>query len=102
MEEAVRVVEYSVASPEQRRSLADSVGDEIGRGATVVGMIPIALRQDEEGDYTTARVAVLYLGGEESRSGGEAVAAASVATEETASPSLVEDIMQLHEPEDRN
>lgn len=99
MNESVRVEEYSFGSPEQRRSMAQSIGEEIGKGATVVGMVPVSLMKDgEEGDFTTLRVAVYYLGGEETPPPTEAEAVATLATEEESpAPSLVEDIMQIPE-----
>lgn len=102
MNEPVRVVEYSFASPEQRRAMADSVGEEMGKGATVVGMVPVSLMADgEEGDLATLRVAVFYLGGEETGPAGPMEATAAVGVEEEMAPSLVDEIMHLHEPDER-
>lgn len=101
MNEPVRVVEYSFATPEQRRTMAESLGEEMGKGATVVGMVPVSLMTDgEEGDLVTLRVAVYLLGGEASGPGGpmEEAAAVGVAEEEMAAPSLVDEIMHIHEP----
>ncbi|MGV3617047.1 MAG: hypothetical protein ACO1SV_17105 [Fimbriimonas sp.] len=100
MSEAVRVVEYSFGEPEQRRSMAQSIAEQLEQGATVVGMVPVSLRTDgTEGDLITLRVAVFYLGGEETTGGGEAEAVASVGVEEVAAPSIVDDIMHIPEPE---
>lgn len=101
MDEPVRVVEYSFGTPEQRRTMAQSVGEELGKGAAVVGMVPVSLMPNgDEGDFTTLRVAVFFLGGEESGPAGPAEAVAAVGIEEeTPSPSLVDDIMHIHEPD---
>ena len=83
--------------------MAESVGEELGKGATVVGMVPVSLMADgEAGDLATLRVAVFYLGGEASGPAGpaEATAVVGVAEEEMAAPSLVEEIMHIHEPGD--
>lgn len=79
--------------------MADSIGEEMGKGATVVGLVPVSLMKDgEEGDFVTLRVAVFFLGGEESGPAGPAEAAAAVGVEEEMAPSLVDEIMHLPEP----
>jgi hypothetical protein len=94
----VRVVEYSVTTPEQRRTLTQALSEEASGGATVLGMVPVSLRQEEEGDLVVTRLAVYYLGGDDMPGGGEAEAVAAVADEGTA-PSLVEDIMAIPSPD---
>ncbi|HEY0867464.1 MAG TPA: hypothetical protein VGE01_08800 [Fimbriimonas sp.] len=97
---AVRIEEYAFATPEQRRAVAASIEDEESKGARVVGMVPVALSEGEEGDLLVLRMAVFYEGGP--LDAGDTVAAAAAAVPEPEAEAIVEQIMSLPTEESRD
>jgi|GEM_PF-6093354 len=105
MEEAVRVEEYSFATAEQRRAVAQAMSKELEQGATVLCVAPVnTIRAEDGDDMVTSRIAVFYVGGVDPAGEPEAVAVATAEPEgeETPQASIVEDIMHIPPPDEES
>jgi hypothetical protein len=77
VQERVRVVEYSVASSEEREVMAREMAQELEAGARVLGMVPIVF-DSLDGAMQTVRVAVFYGDLGDVEPVGELVATATI------------------------
>ena len=77
MQERVRVIEYGVATSEDREVMAREMAQELESGARVLGIVPIAF-DSADGAMFTVRVSVYYGDLEEGEGSGELVATATV------------------------
>lgn len=77
MRERVRVIEYSVATAEEREAMARLMEAELEKGTRVLGIVPL-VSDTVDAAMVTVRAAVYYGDLEEDENGGELVATASL------------------------